>query len=238
MTARARNAAACRGKPRPLLTLPEGLRTLAALVKNRQILPRRLQVKGNETDISAQQNQARPHARFSRPHGYQGRPPHSQASAREGPRQADALRPTRGHVPVPLTGNREIPPAREERRFRKANRLLNAADFTRVFQAPKRSRDQWFSVLCRRNGRGVARLGLAISKKHCRQAVSRNRVRRIVRESFRCHQLELAGLDLIVMGQPRVATGSNEELFDSLSQHWQRCSRMAARRDRTERHDG
>ena len=72
-----------------------------------------------------------------------------------------------------------------EHRFGKHNRLLNAAAFGRVFEKATRSRDKWFTVLCRENEDGPARLGLAISKKHCRKATARNKIKRIVR-SLEC----------------------------------------------------
>ena len=114
-------------------------------------------------------------------------------------------------------------------RFRRENRLLDAAAFGRVFKRASRSRDKWFTVLCRENEDERARLGLAISKKNCRQATARNRIKRIVRESFRQHQDALAGLDIVVMNQPAAKTGSNQQLFDSLTAHWQRCEKAAGR---------
>jgi ribonuclease P protein component len=118
-------------------------------------------------------------------------------------------------------------------RFSKDNRLLNAADFGRVFKGATRSRDQLFTVLCRPNTSEAARLGLAISKKHCRRASARNRIKRIVRESFRHHQCELAGIDVVVMNQPAAAAASNAELFNSLNRHWQRCARAKSRGPKT-----
>ena len=113
--------------------------------------------------------------------------------------------------------------------------MLDAAAFGRVFKQATRSRDKWFTVLCRRNNAELARLGLAISKKHCRQATARNRIKRIVRESFRQHQDELTGLDIVVMNQPAAKTGSNGQLFDSLTGHWQRCEKAASRPDRQDK---
>ena len=117
-------------------------------------------------------------------------------------------------------------------RFRRENRLLDAAAFGRVFKQANRSRDKWFTVLCRENENELARLGLAISKKNCRQATARNRIKRIVRESFRQHQEQLAGLDIVVMNQPAAKTGSNQQLFDSLTGHWRRFERSAGRTNR------
>ncbi|MDJ0700316.1 MAG: ribonuclease P protein component [Woeseiaceae bacterium] len=108
-------------------------------------------------------------------------------------------------------------------RFRRRNRLLDAAAFGRVFKQATRSRDRYFTVLCRPNRDSGARLGMAISKKHCRRATARNRLKRIVRESFRQHKGELDGLDVVVMNKPEAATAANRQLFESLDRHWQRC---------------
>jgi ribonuclease P protein component len=97
-----------------------------------------------------------------------------------------------------------------------------------VFKQPSRSRDKWFIVLCRDNDDSKARLGLAISKKHCRAAAGRNRIKRIVRESFREHQSELNGLDLVVMNLPGATTATNQQLFASLAGHWPQCQRKKA----------
>jgi ribonuclease P protein component len=112
----------------------------------------------------------------------------------------------------------------------RTNRLLDAASFARVFKNATRSRDRWFTVLCRDNSLGIARLGLAVSKKHCKKAVARNRIKRIIRESFRGQQDRLEGLDIVVMNQAPASEAANSDLFASLLQHWQRCS---AQQDRS-----
>lgn len=84
----------------------------------------------------------------------------------------------------------------------------------------------------------VARLGLAISKKHCRQATGRNRIKRVVRESFRQHQAELAGLDIVVINQPAAKGAANRQLFDSMSEHWQRCQKARGSDARRKNDDG
>jgi ribonuclease P protein component len=116
-------------------------------------------------------------------------------------------------------------------RFQKANRLLDAAAFARVFKKATRSRDKFFTVLARDSKDDVARLGLAISKKHCRKATARNRIKRVIRESFRQHQLQLAGLDIVVINQPAAALADSGAMNDSLEQHWQRC-REAKRKNK------
>jgi ribonuclease P protein component len=122
--------------------------------------------------------------------------------------------------------------------FRKHQRLGNRADYDRVFKKARRSRDKCFTVLARRSENQPARLGLAISKKHCRKASARNRIKRMVRESFRLHQSALTGIDLVVMNQPAAAMATNEELKRSLEAHWQRVIRATSGRTRDPRNDG
>ena len=47
--------------------------------------------------------------------------------------------------------------------------------------------------------RDYPRLGMLISKKNCRLAVDRNRIKRMIREHFRLAQHTLVGMDVVVM---------------------------------------
>lgn len=102
-------------------------------------------------------------------------------------------------------------------------RLLSSRGFQTVFRdKTSRSSDQSWTLLARLNDLGHARLGLAISKRVIKTAVGRNRIKRIVRESFRLHQHQLIGLDVVVMCRDGVRQSPNKELFESLNRHWQR----------------
>ena len=109
--------------------------------------------------------------------------------------------------------------------------MLDAASFGRVFEKATRSRDKWFTVLCRKNDLAIARLGLAISKKQCRKATARNRLKRIIRESFRHHHDALEGLDIVVMNKVAAADEQNRVLVDSLENHWQQCRSETGRQE-------
>jgi len=80
-----------------------------------------------------------------------------------------------------------------------------------------------FTVLYRQNGTDEARLGLAIAKRRCRLASDRNRLKRIVRESFRQQRRSLPGLDIVVINQASANQADNPMLLKSLDAHWQRC---------------
>lgn len=80
--------------------------------------------------------------------------------------------------------------------------------------------DNNFVVLMRSNDLNLARLGLAISKKRLKAANARNRAKRIVRESFRHHQEQLSGYDVVVINRDGVKESNNQELLLSLEHHW------------------
>ena len=113
-------------------------------------------------------------------------------------------------------------------RFDRDARLTTQGDFRMVFARPRVSQDRCFRILYRETSRQNARLGMAVSTKVCKQAVGRNRLKRIVRESFRHHQATLAeqgGRDIVVLPSRQAATICNAELRDSLASHWHRIGR-------------
>ena len=99
--------------------------------------------------------------------------------------------------------------------------------YGRVFKSAKRSRDRYFTVLYRLNRKPDPRLGLAIAKKHCKLATGRNRIKRLIRESFRHNKKALSGLDIVVINTPTTHTANNRTLYDSLARHWKHCSETA-----------
>lgn len=108
-------------------------------------------------------------------------------------------------------------------RFTRKQRLGSQAEFRFVFARPKMSRDRYFRVLARENSREVCRLGMAVSRKTCKRAVQRNRLKRVIRESFRHHCEQMAaggGFDLVVLPTAQAASICNKMLADSLREHW------------------
>ncbi len=110
-------------------------------------------------------------------------------------------------------------------RFPKSCRLLNKTEFERVFSDGQRVRDGFFTVLYRPNGLNHPRLGLAVSRRQLPKAVQRNRVKRLVRESFRHHKNLLGSTDLVIMVRSGVKDVDNKVLFASLAKLWGKISR-------------
>jgi ribonuclease P protein component len=98
-----------------------------------------------------------------------------------------------------------------------------------VFQTGQRSADRYFTILFHPNTLGQPRLGFAISKQKVRLAVGRNRLRRLVRESFRVRAASLPPVDMVVMARDATTAAPNGELVTSLEKHWVRIITGAAR---------
>jgi ribonuclease P protein component len=109
--------------------------------------------------------------------------------------------------------------------FPRTRRLSSAADFQRVFEQPCKSADQYLTVLARTNGRDYPRLGLAIARRQIRNAADRNRIKRIIRESFRLRQSLLGGIDFVVMARSAAIQADHETLRRSLHKHWENLVR-------------
>ena len=109
-------------------------------------------------------------------------------------------------------------------------RLSGAEQFGAVFAKPEVSRDASFKVLSRPNGLPYSRLGMAVSRQVSRSAVGRNRLKRLIRESFRHHQAEFTdsvARDFVVLPSRGAATISNARLYESLTTHWRKQLRFA-----------
>lgn len=108
-------------------------------------------------------------------------------------------------------------------------RLCTPSDFSNVFASPIVSADRCFKVLARLNDRGWPRLGMAVSRQVDRKATGRNRIKRLIRESFRHYFRERRPpLDFVVLPRRESATMSNGQLTQSLQTHWQRIAAQTA----------
>jgi ribonuclease P protein component len=106
-------------------------------------------------------------------------------------------------------------------------RLSKPEDFNRVFRKPTVSRDHCFKVLARINDEDQSRLGMAVSRRIDKRAVGRNRIKRVIRESFRKafnsqSEADRQSLDIVVLPGLETATICNRALFRSLEKHWLR----------------
>lgn len=104
--------------------------------------------------------------------------------------------------------------------FSSEKRLLCAGDYKRVFHQGKRVYGSFFTVICCKNEFSFPRLGLIVAKRYVPRAVTRNLIRRVVRESFRLHQTLLPCMDIVVMVQKKPSDITNDIIRQDLACKW------------------
>ena len=82
--------------------------------------------------------------------------------------------------------------------FPKSHRLLKVADFVNLRKDFKKKFVGPFLLIYKKNTLANSRLGIAISKKSA-NAIYRNKVKRIIREDFRKHEIRAKNYDLLVI---------------------------------------
>lgn len=96
-------------------------------------------------------------------------------------------------------------------RFTRRQRLLKTDEFSSVFSLRRSQSNAWFQVWSKPNELNRARLGVVVAKKVERRAVGRNRIKRLVRETFRQVANDIGNVDLIVRAkQPMRRTQAPE----------------------------
>ena len=103
-------------------------------------------------------------------------------------------------------------------------RLRLAGDFAALRTSSGRLGGRCFHLRYRPNGLGHARLGLAISKRVSKRAVERNRLKRLLRESFRRIRGQLPPVDVVVMARDVAAGLPGAELLAEANALWQRLA--------------
>lgn len=102
--------------------------------------------------------------------------------------------------------------------FGKTRRLLKKTDYDQVFEQAKKLVTSEFVILYRTNTLGWARLGLALSKKSIPKAHDRNRIKRLLRETFRTTRLP--AIDMVFLAKRGVAEVENKAIITGLDKAW------------------
>jgi ribonuclease P protein component len=101
-------------------------------------------------------------------------------------------------------------------------RLRRPGDFAALRASSGRAGGRCFHMRFRVNELGHARLGLAISKRVSKRAVERNRIKRLVRESFRQIRHRLPPVDLMVMAREQAANVPGPQLLAEIDTLWKK----------------
>lgn len=103
--------------------------------------------------------------------------------------------------------------------FIKSSRIQRAEDFRKAFRQGEKQKRGGLIAYTKPNNLGFARLGLAVSKRVIPSAIVRNRLKRIIRESFRLNQQRLPNLDIIIV-VTRGSLYNNQVFLCDLNKQW------------------
>lgn len=112
----------------------------------------------------------------------------------------------------------------------RAARLLRPADFAALRTSSGRLGGRCFHLRYAPNTLGHARLGLAISKRVSKRAVERNRIKRLLRESFRRARWQLPAVDVMVVAREQAAGVGGAQLLTEIDGLWGKMLTAGAER--------
>lgn len=164
--------------------------------------------ENNEADLSAQQSTPKEDSRFSRPHGDRDRPHGAQTPTRQRSQAADGFDPRQAA---------RVKQGKPDQRFPKSRRIRTRPEFLRIQGKGRRLAKHNFVVIASPPITGQSRLGITASRK-IGNAVTRNRVKRLVREFFRRHQQLISPpRDIVVIARDSSAHMSYAEIAAELA---------------------
>jgi ribonuclease P protein component len=111
-----------------------------------------------------------------------------------------------------------------ENNFSRELRLLTPTHFEYVFNNAIPSVSPQLTLLARFNTSDNPRLGITLAKKRVKHAHDRNRLKRVIRESFRLQRDSFPNIDIVVVGKSGLDKLSNQELFILLSKLWKKLA--------------
>ena len=124
-----------------------------------------------------------------------------------------------------LSGVRSVFHKLHQFNFPKNHRLLRPEDFQFVFDnVDCKQGGKYCTLLSARSARNESRLGLIAAKKSLKLAVQRNRIKRLVRESFRLRRQAIDELgqpfDVIALVKASTREASNKDILQELDKQW------------------
>jgi ribonuclease P protein component len=103
--------------------------------------------------------------------------------------------------------------------------LLTPAQFKSVFSNPIKASSAEITLLAIPNTEQHPRMGLTVAKRFVKRANQRNRIKRVIRDSFRLNQHDIPHLDIVVLVRNGVMEMENAEINKLIEKLWRKLSR-------------
>jgi len=109
-------------------------------------------------------------------------------------------------------------------KFQPYRRLKKNKDFRSVLSKSQKVSQAYLLAVYQTNDRPNARLGVAVSKRVAKLAVARNRIKRVIRESFRLSQNQLPTIDIVVIVRSEGGNADKKRLRETIDKLWKKLT--------------
>jgi ribonuclease P protein component len=110
-------------------------------------------------------------------------------------------------------------------RFQRSQRLRRPIEFRAAYAEGRRFGNELLTATVRLNEPGSGpRLGLSIAARSVGNAVSRNRLRRLIRESFRLQQRRLPPVDIVIGARDAARGAPAPQLRAAVQRLWKQIN--------------
>ena len=108
--------------------------------------------------------------------------------------------------------------------------MTEKLNFDRVFSSSTVSEDKYFAVFYMPNKTPRSRVGVSTAKRIVNKATKRNKLKRLIKNSFLSGLKCEGGFDVIVRVKHQASRAANDKiLLESLSNHWQKIMKNATK---------
>lgn len=107
-------------------------------------------------------------------------------------------------------------------RFLRSHKLVSKSEFQSLFDQSDKVSQRYLLALYKPNTKAHGRIGIIVGKRVAAHAVTRNKIKRVIRESFRANQEQLKCLDIVVIARQQCGTQDKIQLREGIDKLWQR----------------
>ena len=101
--------------------------------------------------------------------------------------------------------------------------MAEKLNFDLVFSSPTTSEDKFFAVFYRPNKASRNRIGVSTAKRIVNKATKRNKLKRLIKNSFLSGLNNEKGVDVVVRVKHQASRVADDKiLLESLTNHWQK----------------
>ena len=112
--------------------------------------------------------------------------------------------------------------------------MTEKLNFDRVFSSSTVSEDKYFAVFYMLNKGPKNRIGVSTAKRIVNKATKRNKLKRLIKNSFLSGLKCGGGLDVVVRVKHQASRVADDKiLLDSLTSHWQKIMKHATKTSTT-----